>query len=161
MLFQELLTEAVRQSVKAEEMLAVLCLDLIRLKNINDTYGIGIGDECIQRIAGILGHSARAMDIVARTGGGEFAIVLAGIKSAVKAEQVANDLRVIFSQPLLIEGYKIQLSFSMGLAVCPDDGKDAMRFGGGQKAHSVNRGLRVAERLSGFHRNSTARRKSK
>ena len=142
MLFQELLTEAVRQSVKAEEMLAVLCLDLIRLKNINDTYGIGIGDECIQRIAGILGHSARAMDIVARTGGGEFAIVLAGIKSAVKAEQVANDLRVIFSQPLLIEGYKIQLSFSMGLAVCPDDGKDAIALW--RRAESAQRQSRAA-----------------
>lgn len=125
LLFQEQLTAAMRLAVKEEEMVAVLCLDVIRLKSINDTYGLRIGDECVKQIAGILGQRARSTGhFVARTGGGEFAIALTGIKNAVAVEQAAKDIRQAFAQPLLIQGYKIQLSFSIGVAVCPDDGTD-------------------------------------
>jgi diguanylate cyclase (GGDEF)-like protein/PAS domain S-box-containing protein len=125
MLFREQLAEAVRESIKAEEKLAILCIDIRRFKRINDTYGPRIGDECLKHVANILGARVRAMDLIARTGGDEFGMVLTGVKSAASVEQAAIDLREVLTRPLLIEGYKVQLAFSMGLAVCPDDGTDA------------------------------------
>ncbi len=126
MSFEERLTEAVERAAKSEEKLAVLCMDICRFKRINDIYGPRIGDKCIQHVAGILSSHVRSMDIIARTGGDEFAIVLTGIRSAIAAEQTANDLRAVFAAPLFIEGYKIQFCFSVGLAVCPDDGTDTV-----------------------------------
>jgi diguanylate cyclase (GGDEF)-like protein/PAS domain S-box-containing protein len=134
MLFQEKLSEAVRESIRTEEKLAIICIDIRRFKRINDTYGPRIGDECLKHVAHILGARARAMDAVARTAGEEFALMLSGVKSAASVEQAAIDLREILTRPLLIEGYKIQLAFSMGLAVCPDDGTDATALWSGAES---------------------------
>jgi diguanylate cyclase (GGDEF)-like protein/PAS domain S-box-containing protein len=125
LLFREQLTGAVQQLAGADEKLAILCLDIHRFKRINDVYGPRVGDECIQRIAGLLRSRVQALDILARTGGDEFTIVLTGIGSAAAAEQAAKELQELLTQPLEVKDYRIQLSVSMGLAVCPDDGTDA------------------------------------
>jgi diguanylate cyclase (GGDEF)-like protein/PAS domain S-box-containing protein len=140
LVFQEQLARSVRHTLEAEEKLAVLALDIHRFKHINDTYGHRIGDECIKRIAGMLRSHVRSMDIVARTGADEFAIVLKGFTSATSAEKVAVGLKQIFEQPLLVQGYKIQVSFNVGLAVCPDDGTDAVALWRG-----AERALRQAQ----------------
>lgn len=125
-LFQDQLAEVLQQTAKSNEKLAVLCMDVTRLKTINDTFGLRIGDECIKNVAGVLGQHLRGIDdFVARMGGAQFAVALAGLKNVTAAEQVANELREAFAQPLLIQGYKIQISFSMGVTVFPDDGTDA------------------------------------
>jgi diguanylate cyclase (GGDEF)-like protein/PAS domain S-box-containing protein len=123
-LFPDLLNAAVEHAIEAEEKLAILRIDIERFKRVNDTYGLRVGDECIQRIAAVLGSLVRAMDIVARTGGAEFTIVLTGIKNTVTAEQTADALLQSFVQPLVIQGYKVQIALSMGLAFCPNDGTD-------------------------------------
>ena len=91
-------------------------------------YSPRVGDECIQRVAGIIRSYARGIDILSRTGGDEFTLVLSSIRSAAAAEQTANKLREAFAEPLEIQGYRIPLSLSMGLAICPDDGTDADAF---------------------------------
>jgi diguanylate cyclase (GGDEF)-like protein/PAS domain S-box-containing protein len=121
LLFHEQLAEAVRRTVKSGEKLAILCVDIQRFKYINDLYSPRVGDECIQRVAGMIRSNARGTDILARTGGDEFTLVLSSIRSAAAAERTANQLREAFSDPLEIQGYRIQLSLSMGLAICPDD----------------------------------------
>jgi len=124
-LFQEQLTQAVQRLSGVEEKVAILCLDIHRFRRVNDVYGPRIGDACMQHIAEILRSRVHALDVVARTGGDEFSLVLIGIRSAAAAEQVANELREILTQPLQVNDYRIQLSISVGLAVCPDDGTDA------------------------------------
>ena len=146
MLFEEQLRAAVENAVKADEKIAILCLDIFRFKRINDVYGPRIGDECIKLVASILGGGVRAMDIVARTAGDEFAIVLTGVRNAAAAEQMAAELRETFRDPVFIQGYNIQLSFSMGLTICPDDGTDAIALWRG--AESV---LRRAQTAGGSH----------
>ncbi|MGA2852072.1 MAG: bifunctional diguanylate cyclase/phosphodiesterase [Terracidiphilus sp.] len=125
LLFQEQLVGAVGRAVKSGDKLAILCLDIQRFKHINDLYSPRVGDECIQRVAVMIRSSARGTDVLARTGGDEFTLVLSSIRNAVEAEQIANDLREAFSEPLEIQGYRIPLSLSMGLAICPDDGTEA------------------------------------
>lgn len=126
MLFEEQLADAVTRTTDAREKLAIICLDICRFKYINDLYGPRVGDECIKRVANILRSSMKTTDFVARTGGDEFALVLCGVKNAGAAEQIATGLREQFQEPMMIQGYPIQFSFSMGLAICPDDGTNAV-----------------------------------
>lgn len=125
-LFPELLERAVEHAVEAGETLAVLELDIDRFKRVNDAFGLDVGDECIRRIAAMLTSHVRAIDIVARTAGDEFAIVLTGLSSTAPVQQRLHEFEAMFSEPLVVQGYKVQLSFSIGLAIGPGDGMDHM-----------------------------------
>jgi diguanylate cyclase (GGDEF)-like protein/PAS domain S-box-containing protein len=125
-LLPDLLAKAVKHAVEAKEKLAVLSIDIDRFKRVNDVYGLRIGDECIERVAELFVSRLRSLDIVARTGGDEFTIVVTGLKSTVTAEQAVHDLLGAIAEPLIIQGYKIELPISIGVAVGPDDGVDAL-----------------------------------
>lgn len=127
-LFEEQLKGVLARALEAKEKVAVLCLNLDRFKRINDTYGTGIGDECLKQVADILRGLAGAMDLVARTEGDGFALVLTGLRSGFPAERVLNELGEMFREPLVAHETKVRLSFSAGLALCPDDGIEAARL---------------------------------
>ncbi|RZU35694.1 sensor domain-containing protein [Edaphobacter modestus] len=101
---------------------AIICLDLDRFKQINDWYGHAAGDECLKQLASLLTRRLRGMDTVARTGGEEFTIVLGEVDSVASAEIVAKVLIHALSKPIQIEGHKIVLGASIGVAVYPDHG---------------------------------------
>jgi diguanylate cyclase (GGDEF)-like protein/PAS domain S-box-containing protein len=121
-LFEEQLKGAVARALEAKEKLAILCLNLNRFKRINATYGTAFGDECLKRLADILRANARPMDLLARTEGDGFALVLTGLRSGFPAEHLLRELGEKFREPLLVDGTKVRLSFSAGLSLCPDDG---------------------------------------
>lgn len=124
--FDERLGDMVRAIQESGEKLALLCIDLRRFKRINDVYGLRVGDECIRYVARILNTCKSERDLLARTGGDEFALVFTGIRSAAVAEQAASELRSALSEPVMIQGFLIQLSFCIGMAICPDDSTDAV-----------------------------------
>lgn len=107
---------------------AIICLDLDRFKHVNDRYGHAIGDECLKRAGTMLVRRLRGMDTVARTGGEEFTIVLAEVESIAAAGVVAKALLQVFSVPVEIEGHKIFLGASLGVAVFPDHGTDNLEL---------------------------------
>jgi len=131
MLFQEHLAAAVRDVRQDSEKLAILCLDICRFKRINDVYGPRVGDECIRHVASVLSSRVRASDFVARIAGDEFAMVLTGIRNAATVEQRASELTALLQKPVVVQGYPIQLTFSIGLAICPDDGDDPLALWSG------------------------------
>jgi len=106
---------------------AVLFLDLDRFKVINDTLGHAAGDQLLIEIAKRLSKSLRDSDTVARLGGDEFAILLPEIESDTVAD-VASKLTETISQPLLINGRRLQLTTSIGISLYPDDGENAVEI---------------------------------
>ena len=114
------LASASRHGVKA----AVLCLDLDRFKQINDTFGHAAGDGCLKEIASRLKQRLRTVDTAARIGGEEFMVILDEIKSVSDAERVAEDLLFALSAPHVVDGRRIQLSASIGIALYPDDARE-------------------------------------
>jgi diguanylate cyclase (GGDEF)-like protein/PAS domain S-box-containing protein len=158
-LFEEQLKRALARSTEAKQKLAILCLNLDRFKRINDTYGTGVGDECLKQVADILRAQAGPMDLVARTEGDGFTLVLTGLRSGFPAEHVLMELGETFREPVVAGGAKVRLSFSAGLALCPDDGIEvallwrsaesalsrARAAGGGQVAWSSSESRIAAE----------------
>ena len=115
------LTAAARNGDKA----AVIGLDLDRFKPINDRFGHHIGDACLKHLADLLSQRLRAADTVARSGGEEFTVLLCGLATAEDAAIVAQNLINGIRQPVEIEGYNLELSASLGIAMYPDDGTEA------------------------------------
>jgi diguanylate cyclase (GGDEF)-like protein len=106
-------------------MSALLCLDLDRFKSINDTYGHGVGDACLQEVARRLNQRVRSMDIAARIGGEEFSLLLHEVVNPQAAEHVANEILTSLRIPIEANGFTLELSGSIGIALYPQDGQDA------------------------------------
>ncbi len=118
---EQALATAERHGKKA----AVICLDLDRFKQINDTYGHTVGDLCLKQVAERLRSRLRGADTVARSGGEEFAAVVGDLACAADAEKIAEDLLMALRKPLVVDQYPIDMTASFGVALYPDHGTDA------------------------------------
>src|SRR6185312_12297113 len=79
--------------VKRGECLAVLCLDLDQFKSVNDALGHHIGDELLKLVGERLRGCTRELDIVARMGGDEFAIIMTQMEQAADAATLSKRIR--------------------------------------------------------------------
>lgn len=78
-LFEKFLADEWSRAVRTRSEISLILLDIDHFKLFNDTYGHQAGDDCLKKVAGALKNSAhRPTDLVARFGGEEFAIILAG-----------------------------------------------------------------------------------
>jgi diguanylate cyclase (GGDEF)-like protein len=118
---EQALASAARRGKKA----AVMCMDLDRFKQINDTYGHAVGDLCLKHVAERLKSRLRAEDTVARSGGEEFTVVVGDLVSADDATRIVEDLLAALRKPLVADQYPIDLTASFGIALYPDHGTDA------------------------------------
>ncbi len=97
---------------------AVLCLDLDHFKQVNDTLGHAAGDELLRLVAGRLRHCVRDHDVVARVGGDEFAILLAGLDGdSAPAASLAARLVESIGAPYELIGRNIVIGTSIGIAL--------------------------------------------
>jgi diguanylate cyclase (GGDEF)-like protein len=105
-------------------MAAVLIVDVDRFKQINDTYGHPVGNECLKVIALRLENSMRVGDTVARSGGEEFTILVGGLASSDSARKIGLKILDLFQDSLLLPAFEIKLTVSVGGAIYPEDGLD-------------------------------------
>jgi diguanylate cyclase (GGDEF)-like protein len=116
--FDQALAREVARSARAGSELALLALDLDHFKAINDTYGHLTGDEVLRAAGTLLNHTKRAGDVVARTGGEEFAVLLPDTDAA-GAFQFANRLCDVLRRhsfpPATAGGPPIRITTSIGV----------------------------------------------
>ncbi|MET3925488.1 GGDEF domain-containing protein [Devosia sp. 2618] len=96
---------------------ALLLMDLDGFKQINDTHGHALGDECIKEAAARLTESSGTAELVARIGGDEFAVLLGADLSLAEIEQRAQAIVEMVAQPLARMGHTMALSASVGVAL--------------------------------------------
>ena len=120
MLLLEQLNHEIKR-VKRGECLAVLCLDLDQFKSVNDALGHHIGDELLKLVGERLRGCTRELDIVARMGGDEFAIIMTQMDQAADAATLSKRIRDSVIKPYQVEGHQIVTDISIGISVAPMD----------------------------------------
>ncbi len=122
-LLRERLEETLERRSR-DDQVAVLCMDLDRFKEVNDTLGHPMGDALLQAVARRLRGCIRESDIVARLGGDEFAILQPGVPQPAGADALARRIIEAISMPYDLDGHQVVLGTSVGIAVAPEDGTE-------------------------------------
>jgi diguanylate cyclase (GGDEF)-like protein len=107
---------------------AIFCLDLDRFKQVNDTLGHPIGDALLRAVTDRILSCIRKSDMAARIGGDEFAIVQSSVNQPSDAKTLARRIIAEVSRPYEIEGNRIVIGTSLGIAIAPQDGTDSDRL---------------------------------
>lgn len=115
--------ELARQRSNASHQLTgVLFLDLDHFKTVNDTLGHDVGDQLLIQVARTLKQSLRSQDTIVRQGGDEFIILLPDLPHGNDASRIADKVLHSLTEPVMIEGHRIHVSFSIGIALYPEHG---------------------------------------
>lgn len=120
--FSERINEASARLRRQGEKFSILMLDLDRFKSVNDTYGHPAGDALLKETAQRLKAAMRPTDVLARLGGDEFAVIQpAEANQRNAAVALATRIAGLVAEPFNIDGTKIIIGTSVGIAMAPAD----------------------------------------
>jgi diguanylate cyclase (GGDEF)-like protein len=134
------LVRALQAAKENDRTMAVLYLDLDNFKRVNDTLGHTAGDELLRLVADRLRNSLRdrvdtaipgagagaRLGDIARLGGDEFMVLLPNMRNAADAGGVAERLIEALREPIQLAANSLAVTPSVGIAVYPQDGADAV-----------------------------------
>ena len=109
---------------RMQSRVALMYLDLDRFKMINDSLGHPVGDVLLQDVVARLKTCVREADTISRQGGDEFIILLGDVRDGDAVSRVADKIHQRMAEPFEVKGHLLSTSFSIGVALYPDDGDD-------------------------------------
>jgi diguanylate cyclase (GGDEF)-like protein len=119
--FNEALEREFNRSRRYERALSLIALDIDHFKQVNDTHGHLAGDSLLRQIASAIRPRLRREDILARTGGEEFGILLPEIALA-SAKTTADKVRkIVENTPLKVDQQLVPVTVSLGCAQLLDE----------------------------------------
>jgi diguanylate cyclase (GGDEF)-like protein len=135
--FIERLRGLLRQEAPLPRRMAVLHIDLDRFKEINDTLGFSAGDTLLNAVTGRLravlrstekshGAGAGGRSVLSRFGSDEFIVLTPDLPSNPLPEVLARHIVLALAAPITIGKHDLFVSASIGIAISPDDGVDAI-----------------------------------
>ncbi len=107
------------------EKFALLYIDLDNFKYVNDTFGHHVGDLLLASIGERMVKTLRKEDFVARLGGDEFVIIISAFADTSQISAVAEKILAALQTPFFLEGHEAFVGASIGIAICPQNGKDS------------------------------------
>lgn len=116
---------AIEEAYLHDSYIGIVFLDLDAFKEVNDTLGHDWGDELLKQVSKNLTENVRKVDTVARFGGDEFILLLAGINNLEEIQQIISRVMKAFSVPLYIQEQEFFVTTSAGIATYPIDGMSA------------------------------------
>ncbi|WP_112663392.1 putative bifunctional diguanylate cyclase/phosphodiesterase [Microvirga flavescens] len=116
-LFRDQLEQAIAVAQRQQEPLAVLCLDLDRFKDVNDSLGHETGDALLKAVAVRIRDYIGKNDVAARLGGDEFVVLQTKLNDPHDSALLATRLIDALSAPYDIEGQEIVIGASVGIAL--------------------------------------------
>ena len=125
-LFADRIQQALHHAERNKEKVALLFIDLDRFKSVNDTLGHAAGDSILKEVAHRLQNCLRQADTVSRFGGDEFNVLLTQISKEEEVKIIAHKILKALEWPYQVDNQEIFLSGSIGIALYPKDGQDAM-----------------------------------
>ncbi len=125
LLFADRLEQAIVRSERSRTSMALMLVDIDDFKLVNDSFGHDAGDKLIKAVGDLIAKSLRRADTIARLGGDEFAVIIEGIDGPEDAISIADNLTTILEHNVRLDDQETYTSASIGIAVYPEDGKDA------------------------------------
>jgi diguanylate cyclase (GGDEF)-like protein len=122
-LFNDRLRIALAQAARHAWRLAVMFIDIDDFKEVNDTRGHDVGDRVLQTVARRLTSTVRAGDTVGRRSGDEFLFLMLEVKDGADVVALATKISDGIAEAFEIEGAKMTVKASIGIALYPDDGR--------------------------------------
>jgi diguanylate cyclase len=119
------LTAQLAAALGSGQPLAAILLDLDHMKEVNDAEGHAAGDALLCTAATRLRAAVRPCDIVARTGGDEFAAILVGVEAAGLARSIAHRISTALHAPVPYGERSLRLGATLGMAMAPTVATDA------------------------------------
>ena len=110
---------------EANRACAIFLLDLDRFKIVNDTMGHPAGDALLKQVAQRLERAVGKLGQVGRLGGDEFKVVIPGRLAKQLLDELAREIIHSLSQPYAIEGQRVIIGASIGIAVAPEHGDNS------------------------------------
>lgn len=121
------LTSALEQPQHAGTYVGVLFCDVDHFKDINDTWGHGVGDFVLATLAARIRGSVRRGDTVGRTGGDEILVLLPGVRSVDELGRIAEKIRCHAAAPIHVSGKTLSATLSIGATLAlPGDSEDTI-----------------------------------
>ncbi|MDE1156223.1 MAG: EAL domain-containing protein [Acidobacteriaceae bacterium] len=118
--------QAIDQAAVLNRRVAVFVVDVDHFKRINDSLGHGAGDELLRLVGERLKQSVRTTDIVARTGGDEFVVMMPNAGDFEDIMRSGQRLGNTFNSPAQIAGRELNITASIGVCVFPDLASDTV-----------------------------------
>jgi diguanylate cyclase (GGDEF)-like protein len=122
--FRERITAVLKEVHKPENRITIHLIDLDRFKAINDTLGHPIGDKLLKEVAARLTAVIGPADMITRFGGDEFVVMQIATERQQDAKSMAQRLVRALKEPFEVEGHRIDIGASIGIAMAPHDGTD-------------------------------------
>lgn len=115
--------DKVIQEIKDNKPFSLICLDLDRFQNINDSYGYTVGDHVLEEVAKRLSSIILNNDLIARKDGDKF-IILVRESDEMNIHQLCHRILFEIPRPFNINNNRIYTTTSIGVCSYPDDGQN-------------------------------------
>jgi diguanylate cyclase (GGDEF)-like protein/PAS domain S-box-containing protein len=131
--FNACFASVLERAAMSDESFAVLSVDLDRFKEVNDIFGHSTGDRLLRAAAGRLSATLQGA-FLARVGGDEFAVIVTESPAPTHAARLAERLIAALADDFEIEGHRLRIGLSVGIALYPIDGVDEVSILGNADA---------------------------
>ncbi|MDD4856273.1 MAG: EAL domain-containing protein [Sulfuricurvum sp.] len=118
------LEHSLQRAQREKTKIVVLYVDIDNFKDINESYGYGVGDVIITQVASKMGALIRHEDTISRIGGDEFVILLEEIQAVSECERTLQQIMELFNTLIETPAGALKLSVSIGISLYPDDGEN-------------------------------------
>lgn len=123
-LFRDLTRHAAHRAIQQKQCIAVMMIGLNRFKKINEGLGRVVGDHVLVEVTKRLKESVRIDDIVTRSAGDEFGVLLGPLKNQRDASFIAQNVLDALMAPMSVDQLDVVLSASIGISLYPADAND-------------------------------------
>ena len=143
-LFRDRLDQSIKHTQRTKEPFALLFIDLDKFKEVNDELGHDAGDLLLKYVGDRIRDLLRETDTVARMGGDEFTVILTQVGNVEQTKSITEKILFELRTPFKINQQPVNISGSIGIAICPQDGVESDTLLG-----NADRAMYVAKKSGG------------